>query len=112
MLITNPSYPPSPEKSRFGQSRCVLCCGDVRVRDLRTRPGRIARNVVTSPESIQCHIKGMVVQTYTLPHLPPEQPVHIALYDDVTNASDLKRALLAGDGDYEYAFIDARAVRT
>ena len=51
-------------------------------------------------------------QTYRLPHLPPEQPVHVALYEDVTNSSDLKRALLAGDGDYEYAFIDAGAVRT
>jgi hypothetical protein len=44
-----------------------------------------------------------------VPHLP-SLPVHVALYRDVQNAAFLKGQLLAGNAEFEYAFIDASMV--
>ncbi len=52
----------------------------------------------------------MSVQTFQLPHLPPDLVVHVALYRDVENAATLRQALLAGRPEYEYALIDAEGV--
>lgn len=49
------------------------------------------------------------LETISLPHLPLI-PVHIALYRDVQNAASLKGQLLAGQKQFEYAFIDASMV--
>lgn len=49
------------------------------------------------------------LESITLSHLP-SLPVHAALYRDVQNAAFLKAQLLAGQADYEYAFIDASMV--
>lgn len=49
------------------------------------------------------------LETFNLPHFP-SLPVHAALYRDVQNASFLKAQLLAGQSEYEYAFIDASMV--
>lgn len=51
-----------------------------------------------------------LLQTIHLEHLPTT-PIHIALYRNVTNASFLQQQLLAGNTDFEYAFIDANVVR-
>ena len=49
--------------------------------------------------------------TLTLPHFPPDShSVHIAVLKDIQNAEHLRSQLLAGNADYEYAFIDARNV--
>lgn len=53
-----------------------------------------------------------MVETIHLSHMPPELAVFVALYTDVENASFLKDQLLAGNADFEYAFIDASMVRT
>lgn len=46
--------------------------------------------------------------TLNLPHLPPNSHnVHIAVLKDIRNAEHLRSQLLAGNDDYEYAFIDA-----
>lgn len=50
------------------------------------------------------------LETISLPHLPSSLPVHVALYRDVQNAASLKGQLLAGDKEFEYAFIDASMV--
>ena len=52
----------------------------------------------------------MSVRTYRLQHLPPDMPVHVGLFADVTNAAELRAALLAGRTEFEYAFIDATMV--
>ncbi|KAJ5163278.1 uncharacterized protein N7500_005108 [Penicillium coprophilum] len=49
------------------------------------------------------------LETISLPHLP-SVPVHVALYRDVQNAASLKGQLLAGQTDFQYAFIDASMV--
>lgn len=49
------------------------------------------------------------LETINLPHIP-SLPVHIALYRDVQNAASLKGQLLAGQKEFEYAFIDASMV--
>ncbi|KXS96444.1 hypothetical protein AC578_3227 [Pseudocercospora eumusae] len=46
------------------------------------------------------------METASLPHLP-RHPLHICLFTDVQNASFLREQLLAGNTDYEYAFLDA-----
>ncbi|KAK4943381.1 hypothetical protein LTR10_017055 [Elasticomyces elasticus] len=51
-----------------------------------------------------------MVQTIHLSHMPPELALFVALYTDVENASFLKDQLLAGNADFEYAFIDASMV--
>jgi EKC/KEOPS complex subunit CGI121/TPRKB len=49
------------------------------------------------------------LETISLPHLPL-MPVHVALYRNIQNAAFLKGQLLAGDTEFEYAFIDASMV--
>ena len=49
------------------------------------------------------------LETINLPHLP-SLPIHVAVYRDVQNAAFLKSQLLAGQPEYEYAFIDASMV--
>ncbi|KAI1609496.1 kinase binding protein CGI-121-domain-containing protein [Exophiala viscosa] len=51
-----------------------------------------------------------MVETVHLSHMPPELALFAALYTDVENASFLKDQLLAGNADFEYAFIDASMV--
>ncbi|GIJ99237.1 5'-flap endonuclease [Aspergillus viridinutans] len=50
------------------------------------------------------------LETIHLPHLPSALPIHIALYRDVKNSPFLRQQLLSGNGDFEYAFIDASMV--
>ena len=50
------------------------------------------------------------VQILQLAHLPPDLLVHIALYENLRNASFLRQQLLEGNSEYEYALIDARVV--
>lgn len=50
------------------------------------------------------------VRTFTLPHYEP-YPVHVALFKDVTNAAFLRSQLLAGNQEFDYAFLDASMVR-
>jgi EKC/KEOPS complex subunit CGI121/TPRKB len=49
------------------------------------------------------------LETINLPHVP-SLPVHVALYRDVQNAAFLQAQLLAGQAEYQYAFIDASMV--
>lgn len=49
------------------------------------------------------------LETISLSHLPL-MPVHVALYRNTQNAAFLKGQLLAGDTEFEYAFIDASMV--
>ena len=51
-----------------------------------------------------------MLQTLQLAHMPLELAVYVALYKDVENASHLKEQLLAGNTDFEYAFIDASMI--
>ncbi|KAK4504237.1 hypothetical protein PRZ48_005153 [Zasmidium cellare] len=46
------------------------------------------------------------METTHLPHLP-DHPLHICLFEQVQNASFLRRQLLEGNTDFEYAFLDA-----
>jgi EKC/KEOPS complex subunit CGI121/TPRKB len=54
----------------------------------------------------------MALETLQLSHLPATQEVHIALFQNVTNAEFLQQQLLSGNTDFEYAFIDASVVRS
>jgi len=47
------------------------------------------------------------LETLHLEHLPAGYDVHIGLYEDLKNASFLHQQLLAGNTDFEYAFVDA-----
>jgi len=47
--------------------------------------------------------------TIRLPHLEA-YPVHISLFQDVKNAGYLRQQLLAGNTEFEYAFLDAATV--
>ena len=49
------------------------------------------------------------VETISLPHLL-EYPVYAALYERVENAYFLRQQLLAGNAEFEYAFLDASMV--
>ncbi|KIW30785.1 uncharacterized protein PV07_02486 [Cladophialophora immunda] len=51
-----------------------------------------------------------MVEIIQLAHMPPELALYVAMYTDVQNAPFLKEQLLAGNSDFEYAFIDARMV--
>lgn len=51
-----------------------------------------------------------MLQEIHLQHMPPELALYAALYRDVQNASSLREQLLAGNTDFEYAFIDASMV--
>ncbi|KAL4925573.1 EKC/KEOPS complex subunit CGI121/TPRKB [Aspergillus undulatus] len=50
------------------------------------------------------------LETIHLPHLPSSPEVHAALYKDVQNAPHLRQQLLAGNAEFEYAFIDASMI--
>lgn len=52
-----------------------------------------------------------LVETLNLAHIPPSVTLYGALYKDVENAAFLREQLLAGNSDFEYAFIDATTVR-
>ena len=45
-----------------------------------------------------------------LSHLPQQLAIFVALYKDVENASILRDQLLAGNAEFEYAFLDASMV--
>jgi hypothetical protein len=51
-----------------------------------------------------------MVEQVQLPHVPDELAVYIACYRNVSNAAFLRQQLLAGNQDFEYAFIDASMV--
>jgi EKC/KEOPS complex subunit CGI121/TPRKB len=51
-----------------------------------------------------------MVEQISLPHMPPELAIYVALYRDLQNAPFLREQLLAGNSDFEYAFIDASMV--
>ncbi|KAK8166657.1 kinase binding protein CGI-121-domain-containing protein [Phyllosticta citrichinensis] len=50
-----------------------------------------------------------LVHSLELAHLP-NVAVHVALFDQVANAADLRRHLLDGNPDYEYAFLDVTTI--
>ena len=52
----------------------------------------------------------MALETVALDHVPASYSVHIAFFRDVGNASFLHQQLLARNGEFEYAFIDASIV--
>ena len=53
----------------------------------------------------------MSLLSVNLAHIPQDYTVHIALFSPITNASFLHQQLLAGNTEFEYAFIDASIVR-
>lgn len=50
------------------------------------------------------------VTSIQLEHIPRPHSVHLALFKNVQNAAFLRDQLLAGNTDFEYAFIDATTV--
>ncbi|KAI9684153.1 MAG: hypothetical protein M1829_003423 [Trizodia sp. TS-e1964] len=52
----------------------------------------------------------MAVQTFHLEHLPDHVLVYIELFRNVENATFLREQLLIGNGEFEYAFIDASVI--
>jgi hypothetical protein len=56
------------------------------------------------------HLRMSNLETIHLSHLPSTLPIHVALYRDLQNASFLREQLLAGNSEFEYAFIDASMV--
>ena len=51
-----------------------------------------------------------MVEQISLVHMPSELAVYAAFYRDLQNAKFLREQLLAGNSDFEYAFIDASMV--
>ncbi|KIV95885.1 hypothetical protein PV10_03486 [Exophiala mesophila] len=51
-----------------------------------------------------------MVQTVQIAHMPPDLVLHVGLYRDLTNAGFLRDQLLAGNAEFEYAFIDASMI--
>lgn len=51
-----------------------------------------------------------MVQTVHVAHMPASLALYAAVYTDVENAAFLKSQLLAGNTEFEYAFIDASMV--
>ena len=49
------------------------------------------------------------MEAILLPHLP-EHPLRVCLFKDVKNASFLRKQLLEGNTEFEYAFLDATAL--
>jgi EKC/KEOPS complex subunit CGI121/TPRKB len=49
------------------------------------------------------------VRTYRLPHYD-EYPVHVALFENVSNAAFLRSQLLEANPEFDYAFLDATMV--
>jgi Kinase binding protein CGI-121 len=52
-----------------------------------------------------------MLETIHLAHIPPHLPIYITLYHSLQNAAFLRQQLLAGNSDFEYAFIDASMVQ-
>ena len=50
------------------------------------------------------------MEQINLVHMPPDLAVYATHFTDVENASFLRDQLLAGNTDFEYAFIDASMV--
>lgn len=51
-----------------------------------------------------------MVEEVSLAHMPPELRLYVAHFTDLQNASFLRQQLLAGNTDFDYAFIDASTV--
>lgn len=51
-----------------------------------------------------------MLETIHLAHMPSDLPLFVTIYRDVQNADFLKQQLLAGNSEFEYAFIDASMV--
>jgi EKC/KEOPS complex subunit CGI121/TPRKB len=51
-----------------------------------------------------------LLETVHLSHVPENIPVHVALYKDLKNASSLREQLISGNGEFQYAFVDASTV--
>ena len=51
-----------------------------------------------------------MVERVTLSHVPEELALYLAYYRNVENAAFLRQQLLAGNQEFEYAFIDASMV--
>ena len=52
----------------------------------------------------------MALESIDLEHVPASHTLHIGLFRNVKNASFLHQQLLAGNTDFEYAFVDASVV--
>ena len=53
-----------------------------------------------------------LLQSLQLEHLPEGYTAHLAMFHDVKNAGFVYEQLLAGNSDFEYAFVDASIVCT
>lgn len=51
-----------------------------------------------------------LLRSFQLEHLPEGYTLHATLFTSLANASFLHQQLLAGNSDFEYAFIDAAVV--
>ena len=51
------------------------------------------------------------MESITLPHLL-QHPLRVCLFKNVKNAPFLRRQLLEGNAEFEYAFLDARVLLT
>lgn len=51
-----------------------------------------------------------MVEQVRLSHVPEELAIYVSYYTDVENATFLRQQLLAGNQEFEYAFIDASMV--
>lgn len=51
-----------------------------------------------------------LLQSLQLEHLPQGYTVHLAMFHDVKNTTFLHKQLLAGNTEFEYAFVDASIV--
>ena len=51
-----------------------------------------------------------MLQKIHVSHMPPDLALYVALYHNVQNAAYLRGQLLAGNADFEYAFVDASMV--
>ena len=51
-----------------------------------------------------------LLQSLQLEHLPEGYTAHLAMFHDVKNAAFLHEQLLAGNSEFEYAFVDASIV--
>lgn len=93
------------EKRRRGRVDCLISLAYLLLSNVLSSLS-LSTSRRRQPQSIT------MVETIHLSHMPPELAVFVALYTDVENASFLKDQLLAGNADFEYAFIDASMVRT
>ncbi|RFU32709.1 hypothetical protein B7463_g3611, partial [Scytalidium lignicola] len=51
-----------------------------------------------------------LLQSFNLEHLPLSHTIHIALFKNVKNSAFLHQQLLAGNTEFEYAFLDASLI--